>query len=260
MLGSESVGFLNWALETAFFPLTFVDIIVRVGFPLMSRLQSDPPQFAVALERSLRISVVIALGLSSIFLGLSSDLTEIIYSAQWLPAVGMLEVYAAVISVGILVNAFTPAFDAVGKPRVVLAQMILVTVATWLLAPLGGHLRGNEGFAFGYAGAMALGAVVIVLAARRELPRVPIVRAYAAPAVGAAASIALGRLLLGPWVEGPVSLAVAVVAEVLAFLTVMAVLDRHTLLTLRTQLRGESAHREPASPDTRPPAGSEGTS
>lgn len=244
MLGSESVGFLNWALETAFFPLTFVDIIVRVSFPLYSRLQSVPEQFAQALERSLRVSVVIALGLASIFLGLSRDLTEIIYSAQWLPAVTMLEVYAGVITLGILVNALTPAFDAVGKPRVVLVQMMIVTALTWSLAPLGAWLRGEDGrggdgFAIGYAAAMAIGAVVIVWAARRELPRVPIVRAYLAPLCAAAAAIALGRLVLAPWVEGPATLALGGAAEVLTFLAVMAVLDRRTLATLRAQMRGE---------------------
>lgn len=245
MLGSEAVGFLNWALETAFFPLTFVDIIARVSFPLMSRLQRDPPQFAQALERALRAAVVIALGLASVFLGLSADLTEIIYSAQWLPAVRMLEIYAAVITVGILVNVLTPAFDAVGKPRVVLAQMMIVLPLTWLFTWGGTHLEvlglaRADGFALGYAAAMAVGAVVIVLLARRELPRVPIARAYLAPLTAGVVAVALGRVVLAPWVDGPITLALGVVAEVLSFVAVMALLDRRALAELLSQTRGEA--------------------
>jgi teichuronic acid exporter len=241
LLGSQSVGFLNWSLETAFFPLTFVDIIGRVSFPLMSRLQSDPPQFAAVLERTIRICIVIAVGIASLFLGLSHDLTEIIYSAQWLEAVTMLEIFAAVICVGILVNVLTPAFDSVGKPRAVLAQMMVVTLATWTLAPAGAWLAGENGFALGYAGAMALGALTILALARRELPRVRVVRAYGAPLVGGAASIALGRLILADWVTGPASLALAGVAAVGVFLGVMGALDRKTVTELFEALRGKRA-------------------
>jgi PST family polysaccharide transporter len=238
MIGSEAVGFLNWSLETAFFPLTFVDIIARVSFPLYSRLQSAPADFAQALERSVRMAVTIALGLGAIFLGLSRALTEIIYSAQWLPAVTMLEIFALVITVGILVNVLTPAFDAIGKPRIVLAQMAVVLALTWTAAPLGARLAGSDGFAAGYALAMAVGALVILVLARRELPRVAIGRAYLAPAVGAGLSVGLGRLALAPLVEGPVSLALAVVALVVAFLLVVALLDRTTFDALRAMLPG----------------------
>ncbi len=246
LLGAEAVGFLNWALETGFFPLTFVDILARVGFPLLSRLQSEPAEFARTLERTLRVSVVITLGIAAIFLGTSVGLTEVVYSAQWLPAVSMLEIYALVITVGILVNVLTPAFDAAGKPRVVLAQMVIVTAATWILAPLGTRLEGlgiarGEGFAAGYALAMALGAIVIVLLARRELPRMALGRAYLAPTIAAIAAIALGRLALARLIEGPISLALVVVAVIATYLGAMALLDRAALVELRTQLRGERA-------------------
>lgn len=255
MMGSEAVGFLNWALEQGFFPLTFVEILARVGFPLLSRLQGDPAQFAETLERTLRISVVITLGITAIFLGTSAGLTEVVYSAQWLPAVRMLEIYSVVITVGILVNALTPAFDAMGKPRVVLVQMAIVTALAWICAPLGTFLESlgierGDGFALGYALAVAAGAVFIILVSKRELPDVAFGRAYFAPVLSAIPAVAVTRIFLGPLIEGPLTLALAMIADAAIYLAMMAMLDKKTLLEARAQLgkKKKPAATESAAP------------
>jgi len=247
MLGSHSVGILNWALETAFFPLTFVEILARVSFPLYSRLQSAPAEFAREMERSIRVGTAITLFLSGMFLGLSRQLTEIIYSAQWLEAVPMLELYAVAIAFGMLVFLLAPAFDAVGKPRVVMAQMIVVVTLVWIAAPLGAHLAGGWGFVVGYTGSLVVGAIVIVALARRELPAVRIVRPYVAPTLASAVVVALGRFVLGPRIEGPVTLFLSVVLEIGIYVALLALLDRSTLAALRSSLPGA-----PSAPTTVP--------
>lgn len=235
-LGAQSVGFLNWSLQTAFFPLTFVDIIARVSFPLYSRLRDSAAGFAEVLERSMRICITLTLFFAGMFIGLGPELTVIIYSEQWAEAVPLLRLYAATITIGMLVNVLAPAFDALGRPQTVLLQMVFVTVGTWIVVPITTKLWGIEGLVIGFVTVMVLGGGVIVRLARKWLPEVKIAKPYIAPTVACFAIIALGVLVLGPRTTGPLSLAGAVATEVVAFLVIVAILDRGTLAALRTLL------------------------
>ncbi|MDQ3034542.1 MAG: oligosaccharide flippase family protein [Myxococcota bacterium] len=241
LLGAEAVGYINWSHQTAFFALTFVDIIARVSFPLYSRLHAQGDGLPPALERSLRVCVALTLFFSGMFLGIGEPLTRIIYSESWVPAVPLLHLYAATITVGMLVNVLAPAFDALGRPRIVLAQMIVVTIGTWIVVPIATVRWGLIGFTAGYVSVMVLGAVLIVWLARRFLPRTRILQPFVAPAIAAALILALGRWLLAPWTTGPWTLAAAVLAEVLIFTAIVAALDRATLRALRSLLPARRA-------------------
>ena len=252
MMGSHAVGILNWALETGYFPLTFVEILARVSFPLYSRLQSDPAEFAAEMERSLRVGTAITLFLSGMFLGLAPELTEIIYSEQWLEAVPLLRGYAAAIVVAMLVFLLAPAFDAMGKPRAVMTQMVFVAACVWAFAPLGALWAPSlgttriEGFVLGHAASLVLGGVVLVWLVRRELPRVRFLRIYLVPALAGALNAALGHILLGPYIEGPVTLFFAVVAELAVFVALLQLLDPTTFAALRATLPGHKVPKAAA--------------
>lgn len=248
LLGSHAVGLLNWALETSFFPLTFVEILARVSFPLYSRMQAVPEEFAREMERSVRLAASITLFLSGMFVGLAPQLTEVIYSAQWLEAVPMLRLYAIAIAFGMLVFLLAPAFDAVGKPRVVMVQMLIVGVCVWAFAAAGTHVAGAVGFVVGYTIALALGAGIIVHFARRELPRVRLVRPFVATTIGSAVIVVVGHFVLGPHANAPVPLFFSVVSEIVLFIVVVGLLDRDTLAALRSTLprKAGGAPAEPA--------------
>jgi O-antigen/teichoic acid export membrane protein len=244
MLGSESVGFLNWALETGFFALTFVDIVARVSFPLYSRLQSSPDELARALDGNLRFSIVVSFFLTTMFVSLAPALTEIIYSAQWLPAVDVLRVYALAVALGMLINVLAPALDAKGKPRVVLAQLVVVAVGVWTLAPLGAWLGETLGFALGYGAAIWIGGVFVLWAARLELPRLDTLRALGAPLVASLAVGSAGHAFVSYARTAPV-LVLAVALEAVAFLALVALLDPRTRAVLL-----ERARRKEPEPDS----------
>ncbi|GAB4196720.1 MAG: hypothetical protein OHK0013_04220 [Sandaracinaceae bacterium] len=242
LLGSHAVGLLNWALETSFFPLTFVEILARVSFPLYSRMQSAPDALAREIERSVRLAASITLFLTGMFVGLAPQLTEVIYSAQWLEAVPMLRLYAVAIAFGMLVFVLAPAFDAAGKPRVVMVQMLIVAVCVWAFAAAGTHVAGAVGFVVGYTIALALGAAIIVHFARRELPRVRLVQPFAATTIGSVVVVAVGHFVLGPHANAPVPLFFSVVFEIALFIVVVGVLDRDTLAALRSTLPRKTAN------------------
>ncbi len=239
MMGTHSVGLLNWALETAFFPLTFIEIIARVSFPLYSRLQGEPALFSAEMERSMRLGATITLLMSGLFLGLGPELTVIVYGAQWQEAVPALGAFAAGVTLGMLVFVLAPAFDAIGKPRIVMLQMLFVACAVWLATWLGMRVNGIAGFAIGYSVVLATGAIGIWLVARKALPTFPIIRPFLAPAIGSIAIILIGRLALGPVTRGPLMLIVSVLAEVIVFLVIVAALDKKTRDVLHASLPGQ---------------------
>lgn len=259
MVGSHAVGLVNWALETGFFALTFVEILARVSFPLYSRLQTAAAELAAEIERTLRVGAAIALFLAGMFVGLGPELTEIIYSAQWLEAVPLLRAYAVAVVFGMLVFLLAPAFDAANKPRIVLAQMTVVCLLTWIATPLGVRFAGAlklapaEGFVAAHALALAVGAFVIARAARRELPRIRLIRIFAVPSAAAVAIAWLGASVLGPRVESPFALFGAVVFEAALFLGLLALFDRDGFAALRASLprtepRGSNAEAGSAAP------------
>jgi hypothetical protein len=49
-------------------------------------------------------------------LGLGEQLTLVVFSAKWLPAVPVLTIYAGAVLIGFLSTLVAPALDALGKP------------------------------------------------------------------------------------------------------------------------------------------------
>lgn len=240
-LGSHSVGIMTWALETAFFPLTFVYILAQVNFPLLSRLREERAAFSAELERTLRLGVAITLFISSLFLGLAEPLTEIIYSAQWLEAVPRLRWFAVAITFGMLPFLLSPAFDALAKPKIVLFQMIAALLLTWTFTWFGLERFGADGFAAAYALALTIGAALIIRPARRELPELPLFAPFATASFAALVAIGADLLLLRDFARGPVTLILASSAHFVLFLCTLALIDPKTMGTLRAAISRDKA-------------------
>lgn len=240
-LGSHGVGIMTWALETAFFPLTFVYILAQVNFPLLSRLREDRAAFSLELERTLRLGVAITLFISSLFLGLAEPLTEVIYSAQWLEAVPRLRWFAIGITFGMLPFLLAPAFDALARPKIVLYQMMTALVLTWTLAWLGLDRFGADGFSAAYAVALILGAGLIIPPTLRHLPELPLFRPFATASFAALVAIGADLVFLRALARGPVSLLLAACAHFAIYLVTLALLEPKTLDVLRAAVARDKA-------------------
>jgi len=214
LFGSRAVGMLTWALETGFFPLTFVYILSRVSFPLYSRLKGSPAEFATELERYLRAGLAITFFVSGMFVGLAPQLTEVIYSAQWLDAVPPLRVFAVAICGGVLAQLLSPAFDALGRPRPVMIQLAMNLVLVWGLSYVFSSHYGELGFSLAYLVAMTLGVFVLRAMAKSLLPALPLWGAYLPALVSGGGIAALGWFAGPRLVQGPMTLILAVVVEI----------------------------------------------
>lgn len=232
-VGSHGVGITTWALETAFFPLTFIDILGRVNFPLLSRLREDREAFAAELERTLRLGVAITLFISSLFLGLAEPLTEIIYSAQWLEAVPGLRFFAVGIALGMFPFLLASAFDALARPKIVLFQMTAVMVLAWVLSGLGLSYAGIDGFAAGYGLALFAGTMLIVRPVLKELPRLHMFIPFLTASVAGAAAVGADLVFLRDFARGPLTLVVSAVCHFIIYLVVLALIDKEAIQVLK---------------------------
>ncbi|MDW8246942.1 MAG: oligosaccharide flippase family protein [Sandaracinaceae bacterium] len=241
LFGAQAVGFINWALENGLFVLTFVNLLGRIVFPLLSRLQAETNHFRLALEQFLRVALSLGFGVGSVFVGLAEDITRIVFSDQWLPATSLFAVYAGGITLGLLPNVLIPVLYAVGKPHLALRFQVINGVLVWLLTAVGSLTIGMFGFALGHVVAMTAGSLLLWKASRPffHLNGAPsLLRFYAGP-LGAGIFVCfMNQTLLAPWVKDPLTLGTAVIASICAYLGALRILDPSAFYALVKQIRG----------------------
>jgi O-antigen/teichoic acid export membrane protein len=228
-LGQAGLGFVNWAQSTAFFPLKLVQIMSRVSFPLFSRLQGDKVMFARALERSFQVCALGTLFFVGLGWALGPNLVSTIYTDKWLPGLPVFYVYLSGISIGFLAPLVAPAFDAIGKPKIMAQLSVGWTLATFAIVPFTTPRWGLMGFAVGACVPMVAGNVLLIYVARRMFPEVRLWPRIRAALVGGVVIGLVGRYTMSAWAFGPILFPVAIVLLALLFALVVFSIDRSLL-------------------------------
>jgi O-antigen/teichoic acid export membrane protein len=238
-LGSYALGVVTWSQNTAFFPLRIVDILGRVNFPLLSRLQHDPQAFARSLERSIQLCATITLLFVALFLGLGPAIVQVIYGEKWVPALPTLYVFAAAISVGFLVPIINGALDALGQPRVMMRLGMYWTILNWTAVTIVMQFR-EDGFSFSLAYCIHIlfGNLAAVFAVKKLLPGARLWPRVRTASIAALATAMIARFALLPWTTGPLTLTGGALATVALFGAMVALLDRSVLVELRAIVQG----------------------
>jgi O-antigen/teichoic acid export membrane protein len=230
VLGVTAVGYLNWARQTAYFPLRMVDTMRTVGFPLFARLQHDRALLGESVGRAIHLCAFVTSGCVALFAGLGEPLTRHVFSEQWLAAVPLLVVFAGAISIGFLSPLVASALDAIGRPGVFLRVACVWTAITWIAVPIGTTFGGTLGFALGYASHVVIGNILIAEVLRRMLPEARVWRRVRVPLLAAAVTAAVGRLVLLPLSATVLGFAMAVGAALALYVGIVWIFDRRTLL------------------------------
>jgi PST family polysaccharide transporter len=241
-LGPTAVGFVNWGQQLAHVPLRLVEVIARVSFPLFARLQHERDALARIVERSLQVASAGVFFASGVFLSLGRPITTIVFTDKWLP--GLLALYALslVLCIGFVSPVAGAAFDAMGRPGIMARLSLGWTALNWIVVPVATSRWGLEGFVLGLCVHVVVGNLVVLVVLRRLLPEVRFLRAIRAPLGGGLATLALGWLVLRPWVDGAPRLVLAVAAAAALHVGVIALLDRQALRIVRDLLsRGDPA-------------------
>lgn len=149
-LSFVELGYIGFGQRNAFFAYRFiVDNVTKVTFSTFARIQDDTQLLKIAIEKSLFLVSAIIFPL---LFGLITVAPYVIYhfprwQQKWEPAILSLIFFSlnALVSSlsGILVNVL----DATGRVKLTLRLMIMWTVLTWTITPLGIYFFGYSGVA-----------------------------------------------------------------------------------------------------------------
>jgi O-antigen/teichoic acid export membrane protein len=244
LVGTLEVGYLNWALALSAVPGQMAQVVGRVSFPTLSRMQSDSRQMARALETSVRALFLVAVPIELALMVLAPWLIHLVFSDKWLPALFPLYLLSLNWIAANITSPVVSALNAAGRIRDTLVLNLIWTAGAVLLAWLFVRLFGYVGMAVAYAAARLLATAATVLMVKRAAPvhlwapiRFPLLAATLAAAIGL-----LGTRLLQPTLFdlGLVGFAMALVYVAVLWLSEGARL-RSDLEVLMAQIRPPAA-------------------
>lgn len=239
VLGTVALGQYSLAFRLAFMPyLMIVVVVTGAAFPYLCRVRGPELGRAVVSVTTVTTTLVAPLCLG---IALVSD-HLVVLGEKWSPAVpaaAWLAAYAALLSIGLLVQT---AVNAAGRPVLALglrlAHLVLLVGALLVVV--------DRGITVVAAAQTAVAAVVAALAlglARRTVSGFSLrdlavaLRPAALSALALAAAVLLVRALLGDLVPSPATLALLAVTGLAAYTGPLWLLDRHRLLAAAALLR-----------------------
>jgi hypothetical protein len=238
-LGVTAVGYLNWARQTAYFPLKMADTLRTVGFPLFARLQHDRALVGESLGRAIHLCAFVTCACVGLFIGLGELLTRYVFSSSGYrrSAAGCLPWRFRLASC-----------RRSSRPRS-MRSAAQVCSRAWRCCGRSspdrrpnrhGTRRHTLGFAIGYASHVVIGNIDRRGAAPHAA-RGAVLKRIRMPFAGACFSAAAGRLVLDPYVEGPWSFGAAAIASLMLYVAVVWLGDRRALMQARSLVPGETA-------------------
>jgi O-antigen/teichoic acid export membrane protein len=137
LLGAGSVGYVNWAVMVAAYPLLSLGIIQRVYLPAFARLQLQRESLTQFVEQVLRATNALVAPVAILTLVSIEPLTRYVFGQKWLVALPLFYFFW-------VANLFVPTFspllallNALGHPRTALKFALIWMLGTWVLgAPL----------------------------------------------------------------------------------------------------------------------------
>jgi O-antigen/teichoic acid export membrane protein len=141
-----SFGYLSWARNLAYQPKKVMDSVIRVTFPVYARLQDKEGVLAQALSKTyFLLSVLIFPAITGICFLIRPFIAYLYGGSKWEPAIPAVYLLSLTLLWGVFNSVATNALSAIGKIKIVLKFMVLVTLATWLLTPVFTYLWGFTG-------------------------------------------------------------------------------------------------------------------
>jgi lipopolysaccharide exporter len=202
-LGVRSLGFINWAQDTAYFPLKAVEIVGRVGFPLYSRLQSEPRALGESFGRAVHLCAIATAFFVALVFSMGANVIHVVFTDKWMPALPLLYVYAAAISIGFYTPVISAALNATGRPGLLLRLACIWVALAWIVVPLTTPRWGVQGYAYGYCFHVIFGNVMMMALTPRLVPHARLFRRLIGPACGGVLVYLAGHSYFAGWASTP---------------------------------------------------------
>ncbi len=191
VLSPHDLGLYSEALFlTQIFVSRFIPPLNDVAFPAYARMQTDKALLARSFCRAVKLILLIACPLYLGMAVVAAPMVELLFGPKWLAMAPLVSILAASMPCYALQVLFSPALNALGRPRLT-AKIAAVGAAVMPLAFLAGVPFGGKGLAC----AWAAGIVVLTVATVRIAAPVMNLRAAdlmraALPSLGASLPMA----------------------------------------------------------------------
>lgn len=135
ILPYNQVGYIGWSQKFAFIPLRFImDNLIKVSFPLYSRLQEETARLKTAIDRSLFFVTFSVYPLVAGITAVAPRAIEVIPGyGKWEGAIPLLYFFAINAIFAAVNTTLTNTLFGIGKPKIILNLMVFWTILTWVL-------------------------------------------------------------------------------------------------------------------------------
>lgn len=130
--GGAGVGYVTWAHQIAVIPIQLTQLISRVSFPALARLQHDPAAFAATLRAILKWTCLITFPACALLVGLGPQIIDFVYGPKWQPALIPFYIFAVNTALNAPVGVLTPALYSLGKGGRGFRVLIFMLALTWI--------------------------------------------------------------------------------------------------------------------------------
>ncbi len=130
--GGAGVGYITWAHQVAVIPIQLIQLISRVSFPALSRLQHDPAAFASTLRSLLKWTCLLTFPACALLIGLGPQVIEYVYGPRWLPALAPFYIFTINTAINVPVGILTPALYSLGRGGKAFRLLLIMLILTWL--------------------------------------------------------------------------------------------------------------------------------
>jgi O-antigen/teichoic acid export membrane protein len=232
--GVSAVGYLQFAWRNGQLITAVDDIVTRVGFPALSRLQHDPPRLTRASGIAMEAAVLVAVGIQAWLIASAPVLVPVVFSAQWEPSVDAFRLVSGGAIAGTLTAVIRTSLNAAGQSGTALRAGLVSLAVLLIIFPAGILLDGvtGGGIAFLVGSLVALAVHAWTARARVAISWVGILRVGV---MGAAAAVVGAEIVA--WRPDVVGLVVSGLVYVTLFGALAFLLERPLLRMLWAGLR-----------------------
>lgn len=146
LAGSAAVGYAGFALSLVNFGFLVPILILQIGFPAMSRIQSDKVRVARALELAIKINCYLLCAAYLPLFLFGAGIVRVVFSERWLPAVPLLLLLLWWGLLRSLLTMAATALNALGRSRLTFCLHLAPALSSWLLILILVPHRGLIGF------------------------------------------------------------------------------------------------------------------
>lgn len=132
-LGAAEMGYVNWAVMTAFYPLLVLTVLQRVYLPTFSRLQDNPGSLSLSVEKILLATNSIVAPAAVATLVFIHPITSLIFGGKWLVAVPLFYIFWACNILNAISGPVQSLLNALGHSKTTFSFSVMWAAVTWIV-------------------------------------------------------------------------------------------------------------------------------